>query len=103
MSEPRMKCLSQSTLARLTPTETPTDCASDDRVEKIEKALRELPQGQRDALLLTKTADLSVKEAARVLGSSEGAVKVKVHRALQTIRRLLNGAAAEMEGKDGGK
>jgi RNA polymerase sigma-70 factor (ECF subfamily) len=58
-------------------------------LKEVERALEELPQGQREAFVLTKVAGLSVQEASAVLGISQGAIKVKVHRALREIRRLL--------------
>ena len=58
-------------------------------MEQVERALGGLPGGQREAFVLTKVAGLSVQEASAVLGISEGAVKVRVHRALGAIRGLL--------------
>jgi RNA polymerase sigma-70 factor (ECF subfamily) len=58
-------------------------------MEQVDSALAELPQGQREAFILTKAAGLSVQEASAVLGISEGAVKVRVHRALGAIRNIL--------------
>ncbi len=58
-------------------------------MEQVERALGGLPGGQREAFVLTKVAGLSVQEASAVLGISEGAVKVRVHRALGAMRDLL--------------
>ncbi len=58
-------------------------------MEQVERALGGLPEGQREAFVLTKVAGLSVQEASTVLGVSEGAVKVRVHRALGAVRDLL--------------
>ncbi len=58
-------------------------------MEQVERALDGLPGGQREAFVLTKVAGLSVQEASAVLGISEGAVKVRVHRALGAMRGLL--------------
>ena len=58
-------------------------------MEEVERALAELPGGQREAFVLTKVVGLSVQEASAVLGISEGATKVKVHRALGAIRGFL--------------
>jgi RNA polymerase sigma-70 factor (ECF subfamily) len=58
-------------------------------IEEVEHALARLPAGQREAFLLTKVVGLSVEEASAVLRISEGATKVKVHRALGAIRGLL--------------
>jgi RNA polymerase sigma-70 factor, ECF subfamily len=59
-------------------------------------ALAAVPPTQREALLLTKLAGFSVREAAVALGTSEGAIKVKVFRALQALRRVFTeGAEAD--------
>ena len=58
-------------------------------MEEVERALASLPGGQREAFVLTKVVGLSVQEASAVLSISEGATKVKVHRALGAIRGLL--------------
>ena len=58
-------------------------------MEQVERALDGLPGGQREAFVLTKVAGLSVQEASAVLCISEGAVKVRVHRALGAMRGLL--------------
>ena len=58
-------------------------------MEQVERVLDGLPGGQREAFVLTKVAGLSVQEASAVLGISEGATKVRVHRALGAVRELL--------------
>ena len=58
-------------------------------MDEIERALENLPTAQREAMMLTKISGLSIREASAVLGISEGAVKVKVHRAVKTVHRLL--------------
>lgn len=58
-------------------------------MEEMERALAELPGGQREAFVLTKLAGLSVEETSAVLGISQGAIKVRVHRALGTVRGLM--------------
>ncbi len=58
-------------------------------MDQIEGELAGLPEGQREAFVLTKVAGLSVQEASKVLGVSQGAVKVRVHRAIGTMRDRL--------------
>mgnify|MGYP001819043924 CR=1 FL=1 len=53
----------------------------------MRKALASLPERQRQALLLAATGDLDVRSAAQVLGISESAFKMRVHRAR---RRLVS-------------
>jgi RNA polymerase sigma-70 factor (ECF subfamily) len=56
----------------------------------IEAALAGLPKTQREAFLMTKVSGLSVREAAAALGTTEGAVKVGVHRAVKALRSFLD-------------
>jgi len=55
----------------------------------VVRAMRALPDGQREALELVKLRGMSLKEAAAVTGRSAGSLKVAVHRALMTLRALL--------------
>lgn len=70
-------------------------------LDEIEQALDSLPEGQREALILTKVTGLSVREAAQVLGTTEGALKVKVHRAVRAVRRRLDEEESKGEDDDG--
>jgi RNA polymerase sigma-70 factor (ECF subfamily) len=54
-------------------------------------ALGELPDQQREAVVLTKLEGLSVAEAADVAGTTVGAMKVRAHRGYEALRRLLAG------------
>lgn len=51
--------------------------------------LHELPEGERAALLLRVDQDMPYTEIAAVLGISEGAAKVRVHRARLRIASTL--------------
>lgn len=52
-------------------------------------AMRHLEEDERDLLSLVATSGLSYREIARVAGTSEANVKVKVHRARKKLRTLL--------------
>jgi RNA polymerase sigma factor (sigma-70 family) len=58
--------------------------------EVITAALRRLPEGQRDVVLLRVLGDLTVDEVARVIGKTPGAVKAIQHRAFTTLRREVS-------------
>lgn len=60
----------------------------EDDLIRIEKALQQLPPDQREILLLTRYQRLKYAEVGELLGCSEGAVKLKVFRALQQLRTL---------------
>ncbi len=49
-------------------------------------ALDRLPEEKREVILLSKYQDKKYKEIGEILGCSEGAVKVKVFRALQELK-----------------
>jgi RNA polymerase sigma factor (sigma-70 family) len=55
----------------------------------VEAAIAELPQGLREVLLLSRYQGLSGREIASALGISEGAVKVRLFRALAQLRAAL--------------
>jgi RNA polymerase sigma-70 factor (ECF subfamily) len=54
-------------------------------------ALAELPEQQREAVVLTKLEGKSLAEAAEIAGTSVGAMKVRAHRGYEALRRLLGG------------
>lgn len=62
---------------------------SNDVSDAIERALDALPEAYREAIQLTKISGLSIAEAASVLGTSETAVKLRVHRGYNLLRKEL--------------
>ena len=64
--------------------------AGDRRLAELEEVLRQalarLPERQRTALLLLHQQQLGCAEAAAVLGLTENALRVLVHRARQALR-----------------
>lgn len=63
--------------------------------EALARAIQSLPPGQREAVELLKLRELSLKEAAAATGSSVGALKVAMHRAMASLRRALGGLHEE--------
>lgn len=57
--------------------------------EALHRAIKTLPHGQREAVEMLKLREMSLKEAATVSGASIGALKVSVHRAMTTLRKVL--------------
>ena len=51
--------------------------------------LSDLPEAQRQAIVLTKLEGLSVAEAAASTGASKSAIKVQVHRGLKRLAELV--------------
>lgn len=60
--------------------------------ELLQRAIAELPAGQRQAVELLKLKELSLKEASAASGVSIAALKVSVHRGLKALRQRLVGA-----------
>jgi RNA polymerase sigma-70 factor (ECF subfamily) len=60
---------------------------------RVAAALADLPESQRQAIELVHGRDLSIAEAAAAAGVSPGALKVRVHRGVAALRRLLGGRA----------
>ena len=55
----------------------------------INRALEQLPDAQRRAIVLYHLCDLSVSEIAQEVGSPTGTVKARLARGRQTLARLL--------------
>lgn len=58
--------------------------------ERVQKALQSLTPEQREAILLSRYQGLSYAEIAQIAGCSEGAVKTRVFRAMETLKKLLS-------------
>jgi RNA polymerase sigma-70 factor (ECF subfamily) len=56
--------------------------------ELLSMAMAQLPDDRREVLLLSKYEERKYKEIGEILGCSEGAVKVKVFRALQELKAV---------------
>ncbi len=55
----------------------------------VHRCIDQLPEAHRTILVLRDIEELSTEEAAAALGLSEGAAKVRLHRARQALRGLL--------------
>lgn len=60
-----------------------------DEARRVADAIAQLAADARAVVVLRDVQGLSTKEAATVLGISEGAVKVRLHRAHATLRELM--------------
>ena len=60
-----------------------------DEQRAVAAALRKLPRRQREAVVLRYYLDLSIEEAAQVMGVSSGTVKSATHRGLAAVGRTL--------------
>ncbi len=55
----------------------------------LKRAMDRLSQKERELLVLSKYRELKFREIGDVLGCSEGAAKVRVHRALKELKRIF--------------
>jgi RNA polymerase sigma-70 factor (ECF subfamily) len=60
-----------------------------DLARRTARALAELSEEAREVVVLRDVQGLSTKETAELLGVSEGAVKVRLHRAHTRLRELV--------------
>lgn len=60
------------------------------RREILEKALEQLEEDKKEAIVLSRFEGLLYKEIADIQNSSEGAVKVRIFRAMKELRTIVN-------------
>jgi RNA polymerase sigma factor (sigma-70 family) len=65
-----------------------TEYQKDDELQLLSMAMDRLPEDKKEILLMSKYQDKKYKEIGDILGCSEGAVKVKVFRALQELKAV---------------
>lgn len=58
-------------------------------LEKTLKAVRQLSQDHQDVIIMRFVEDLSVRETAKAMKRSEGAVKLLQHRAIKELKKIL--------------
>jgi len=57
--------------------------------ERALQAVMDLPEDRRQAVVLRFVHELSAREIGQLMGKSEGAVRVLIHRALASVRQHL--------------
>ncbi|GAC1429319.1 MAG: sigma-70 family RNA polymerase sigma factor [Thermoanaerobaculia bacterium] len=62
--------------------------------QRVQRALEVLTPEQREAILLSRYQGLSYAEIAQIAGCSEGAVKTRVFRAMETLKKALTAEAS---------
>jgi RNA polymerase sigma-70 factor (ECF subfamily) len=73
--------------------------AAREMLDIVQATLLGLPALQRDAFVLIRFEGLSVAEAAQVLGTTEGAVKVRAFRAYEALRAALDRSGGKKESR----
>jgi RNA polymerase sigma-70 factor (ECF subfamily) len=74
---------------RAAPTPEKSALELEQRSEAVHAALAKLPSSQREVVELHYFEERPYKEVAEILGTSEGAVRVRAHRAYTTLKALL--------------
>jgi len=67
----------------------PLDVAGQERAEAVAMAVLTLPPLQREAVVLAEYEEMSLEEIAQATGAELAAVKSRLHRARQNLRRML--------------
>jgi len=62
----------------------------DQRRALVRRCIDQLPDGHRTVLLLRDIEEMDTQETAALLGVTENAVKIRLHRARQALRTLLD-------------
>ncbi|HET9487023.1 MAG TPA: RNA polymerase sigma factor [Chryseosolibacter sp.] len=65
-----------------------TEYQHDEEMQLLAMAMDRLPDDKREILLLSKYHDKKYREIGEIIGCTEGAVKVKVFRALQELKEV---------------
>jgi RNA polymerase sigma-70 factor (ECF subfamily) len=73
----------------LPPAEVPPSEPSEAWLDGLDEALSELPEAQREALRLRVEEDMAYEQVGAALGTTPQAARVRVHRALSTLRQRL--------------
>jgi len=61
-----------------------------EHIDWVQRALDTLPENQRTAIVLSKYDDLSQKEIAEIMNTTEGAVEALMQRAKKNLREKLS-------------
>lgn len=61
-----------------------------DQASRVARAIQELPEQDRAIVILRDIEGLSTKQAAKLIGISEGAAKVRLHRAHTKLRQAID-------------
>jgi RNA polymerase sigma-70 factor, ECF subfamily len=67
----------------------PLDLVAEERSTVVAAAVQALPPLQREAVILAEYEDMSLEEISHATGSELAAVKSRLHRGRQNLRRML--------------
>ena len=72
----------------LTDTSYEEGTSKHEKINILESALMKLPKKKREILTLSRYKELKYKEISEILGCSESAVKVRIFRAMEELKRI---------------
>lgn len=61
---------------------------NEDEINHLQKALLKLNHTDRELIIMNRYQEIKYHEMAEIIGSSEGAIKVRVHRALKKLKDI---------------
>ena len=67
------------------------DLIADEIARRLARTIDELPPLHREAFDLVKMDGLTIEETAQVLGTTVNAIKLRIHRAYQSLRSATEG------------
>ena len=80
-------------------TDPEVELAQSEMIQTLQEAVRQLPDEQREVIVLRFIEQMPHAEVAKHLGKSAATVRVIQHRALQALRRLLEQDEARSNGE----
>jgi len=66
-----------------------TDLLKQESIKKAREALKKLPKNLQEVLMLREYGDMNYKEIGKVLGITEGNVKVRIFRAREQLIKII--------------
>ncbi len=61
---------------------------NEDELHHLQKAILKLNYSDRELIIMNRYQEIKYQEIAEIMGSSEGAIKVKMHRALKKLKEI---------------
>ncbi len=72
-------------------TDDKSERTENDEILDLRRAIKNLPEAQREVITLFYLQDLKIKEIAEILGKPENTVKVTLMRAREALKKQLEG------------
>lgn len=73
---------------KLDANETLVSESNQEELEHLQKALLKLSNSDRELIVMHRFQEIKYEQIAQIIGSTENAVKVKVHRALKKLKEI---------------